>query len=73
MFDMCDWCDRCDMMSVYIVKEITDQEYMGSEIRKVFNDFDKAYEYQQEHQYTFTNWKTKKEMYAFSIECWEVE
>ena len=73
MFDMCDWCDRCDMRSVYIVKEITDQEYMGSEIRKVFDNFDKAYEYQQKHQYTFTNWYNKKEVYAFIIECWEVE
>lgn len=60
-------------MCVYVVKEITEQEYMGSEIVKVFDDFDKAYEYQQKHQYTFTNWYNKKEMYAFSIECWQVE
>ena len=60
-------------MCVYIVKEITEQEYMGSEIVKVFDDFDKAHEYQQEHQYTFTNWYNKKEMEAFIIECWEVE
>lgn len=60
-------------MCVYIVKEITEQEYMGSEIVKVFDDFDKAHEYQQKHQYTFTNWHNKKEMEAFIIECWEVE
>ena len=60
-------------MCVYIVKEIVEHEYMGSEIVKVFDDFDKAHEYQQKYQYTFTNWETKKEMYAFSIERWEVE
>ena len=58
-------------MKVYIITQVVDTEYCGTENVAVFDDEKKAKQYVEEHQETFEHWSGM--VYEiYSIEEWEI-
>ena len=60
-------------MKVYIVEEVTNEEYGCTDVKKVFSNRKDAEKYVEKNQYTWRCWWTKKDEKALYINEWEVE